>query len=480
MRNLGVLMLLVGSVLVAGCGQNVDQARPATPGADVGTKNPVVAVATENAEAAQIPYQGWDGLRLLNGLATIVVVPDIGGRVMEYKLGPHPFLWTNPDEAGRIYPAPQTEDQRKWHSFGGYKVWPAPQSKWGGPPDPLKSELDGGVWQSEVKASSAQVAEVQLTSPEDREVTGLQLERLVRLFAGGSHVQMVETFRNVTDQPIEWSIWDVTQVPGSLDAEAAFSPEARIYFPLNPESKSPQGYWPLIDQPSDQWEVLPQEGLLRVTYQRQLGKIGADSVGGWIAYADEKHHLVFVKRFEVGKLESYPDDGATVEVFTSDTAPYMEVEVLSPLKRLEPRQRFSFTVDWYAATVPGPILATSDVGAVNRPLALETKDGQTKVTGTFGVFVQGKARLVALNGAAKALATLLETDVTPMQALELAQTVTLPPDTVELALAVDNANGAAMGRLATLSLRKTPPPGELGEPAAWAPGDRPILPEQNQ
>jgi len=478
MRNLAIAALLLGYLLVAGCGQSVDQARPAKAGADVAATNPVVDVATKNAEAAKIPYQGWDGIRLVNGLATVVVVPDIGGRVMEYKLGAHPFLWVNPAETGRIYPAPQAADQRQWHNFGGYKVWPAPQSKWGGPPDPLKSELDGGVWHSEVKASSAQVAEVLLTSPDDRAVTGLQMERLVRLFTGGSHVQMVETFCNVTDKPIEWSIWDVTQVPGSLDATEAFSREARVYLPLNPQSKSRDGYWPLMDKPTDQWEVLPQEGLLRVTYQRQVGKIGADSVGGWIAYADEKHGVVLVKRFEAGKLENYPDDGASVEVFTSDTDPYMEVEVLSPVKRIEPRGRFSATVDWYAATMPGPVLATSEVGAVSRPLAVETKDGQTTVTGTFGVFAEGKARLVALNPAAKALGTLLETDVTPMKALELSQTVTLPAGTAELALAVDNKNGALMGRLATLRLGKTPPPGALGEPAAWGPNGQPILPEK--
>ncbi|MGQ9732226.1 MAG: DUF4380 domain-containing protein [Candidatus Zipacnadales bacterium] len=446
----GVVMLTVG------CGGDVDRAQPPPSQAP---PNPAVSLATESVEVTQVDYHGWQGLRMSNGLIVLVAVPEIGGRIMEYKLNGHPFLWTNPEEYGRLYEPPKTETDRQWHNFGGYKLWPAPQSEWGGPPDPIGSLLDGGKWTGEIVTDHGQIGEIRLISPPDPSVTGLQITRTVRLFAGSTRVEVAETLSNVSDHDIRWSAWDVTQVPGSLSSNSKADQESRIYFPLNPQTKMPGGYVKLLDDSAGdaQWEVLRESNLMRVSYRGALGKIGADSQGGWIAHVDEIHNMAYIKRFDVAKLAEYPDRGSTVEVFTSNTHSYMEVEVLSELIGLKPGESYTVTRNWYAAAVPGPIISTSKVGAVNTALAIKEVEGKLEVTGVFGVFAEGKAVLASANAEGKVLDEIVTFPASPIAPLAIEEQIQRPKSGELLVLELKNANGSPLGRLASIELPHSEP-----------------------
>jgi len=443
-------------ILVVGCGGDVDRARPHETGAP---PNPSVSLATESVEVTQTEYRGWQALRMSNGLVVLIAVPDIGGRVMEYKLNGHPFFWTNPEEYGHAYEPPRSESERVWHNFGGYKVWPAPQSEWGGPGDPVGSQLDGGKWTGKIAKSNGQVGEIELTSPPDPDVTGLQITRRLRLYAGGTRVEVGETFANVSDHDIRWSVWDVTQVPGAVSSNSTADKESRIYFPLNPNSKLQDGYVKLINDTAgdSQWEVLKDLGLMRVSYQGKLGKIGADSPAGWIAHVDEIHNMAYMKRFDVAKLDEYPDQGSTVEVFTSDKLSYMEVEVLSKLVKLKPGESHTVTRDWFAAATPGPIVEVGKIGSVSAPLKVTEADGKLKIAGTFGVFAEGTAVLSSADADGKVKDQVLTFPASPVAPLAIDQTIDPPKDGAMLVLDVKNANGTPLGRIASAKLPGEPP-----------------------
>jgi len=155
------------------------------------------------AQAEEFDFHGWQALRLSNGLVTVVAVPAAGGRILSYQLGDHEYLWQNPDLLGKTFPPPQTEEERAWHNFGGDKVWPAPQADWGGPPDPLGTALDGAEWSGEIVTAEGVYAEIQMVSPKDEQVVGLQATRKVRLYAGSTRLQVTDSFKNVSDRPIE-------------------------------------------------------------------------------------------------------------------------------------------------------------------------------------------------------------------------------------------------------------------------------------
>jgi hypothetical protein len=78
-----------------------------------------------------VDYKGWTGsYEISNGKTKLVVVPQIGGRVMEYSVDGKNVVWQNKDLIGKVVESP-----KEWPNYGGYKNWNAPQDLWGFPPD---------------------------------------------------------------------------------------------------------------------------------------------------------------------------------------------------------------------------------------------------------------------------------------------------------------------------------------------------------
>ena len=53
--------------------------------------------------AESINFHGWDGVRLSNGIIEAVCVPEIGGRLMQFSLGLHEYLFMNPELLGKRF-----------------------------------------------------------------------------------------------------------------------------------------------------------------------------------------------------------------------------------------------------------------------------------------------------------------------------------------------------------------------------------------
>lgn len=131
----------------------------------------MLAVSTLTLAAKELPvlaggstYQGWKSQCLSNGFIELQVLPDIGGRVIQFKLGDNEFLWVNPQLAGKLPTASGLAADGGWFNAGGDKLWPAPQgwdgaAQWPGPPDAV---LDGqpltlGVWGGPAEISNRQL-----------------------------------------------------------------------------------------------------------------------------------------------------------------------------------------------------------------------------------------------------------------------------------------------------------------------------------
>jgi len=443
-------------VAVAGCGAGPSSTRQTSRQQPTirGTSFPQQLEPASQVSVYEDDYHGWPALFMKNGLVTVVAVPAIGGRIMEYKLGSHPFLWVNDAEFGKTYDAPQTEEEQQWHNYGGYKVWPAPQTRWGGPPDPLGSALDGGKWTGKITAHSGQIGEIELVSPADEDVTGLQITRRIQMSAGTTRVVVTEIFENVSDEAIEWSIWGVTQVRGSLSSSEKFSEQARIYFPLNPDSRAPDGFWYFTKGPSDQFQRLDDGKLMQVSYGFEVSKIGADVADGWMAYVDDMHQYAFVQRFEARSLGEYPDQGANVEVYTSgEDFAYMEMETLSRLHKLQPGETVSFSQQWYATSLAGPIRETTELAAIRQPLRLEDTEGGLQITGELGIFAPGTLEINLTDDAGRTVGEPLATvTVSPAQTVVLDQIVTTQPEASALVLTLVNDRGTPLGEVASVSL----------------------------
>jgi hypothetical protein len=401
-------------------------------------------------------YAGTVAVVQTNSLITVVTTPAYGGRTMQYRLADRGFFFENPAAIGQSF-APAWA-AKHWGNYGGFKTWLAPQARWGGPPDPA---LDGAEFDVRVERAGGREAAILLTSPPDR-ARGVRLSRRLTIYAGSTRVTVAQTLENMGEREVEWSLWGVTQMacgPAGLSArEREMQPGYLLRFPLNPQSKFPGGYRVIDGEAKNpQWPAEKIPGLMTARYLGLPGKIGADSPGGWMAWENQRTGDIYVKRFPYTAGAAYPDEGCSVEVYADGSLPYLEMEVLSPLVKLAPGKTYTFTEDWYAAHCRGPALGVSEVGVVAKRLAANRLGDRVVVTGTFGSFYRGTARLEFLDergGGVGPPVSLQSGSADPMKELDLTLVLPAPAGATALRLVVAaSPGGPALGTLDIASLK---------------------------
>jgi hypothetical protein len=359
-------------------------------------------------------FRGWSAAYLENGIIRLAAVPDIGGRLMAYDLGPYPYLFVDPDLAGKLFTAEENLGDGSlaaWKNYGGDKTWPSPQGwdndqQWHGPPDPV---LDTGRYKLDTLEGSGEKALVRMVSPADVK-TGVQISRQFTIRQGSSRVTLDLAFTNILEKKIRWSIWDVVQLRAEYrtpGGKMAFDPNCYVTAPLNPQSRFPRGFNTMFGKEDNpQWQIDERYSLFKGQYLWEIGKVGIDSPDGWIAFSQGSEGYAFTERFTYEEDGDYPDDGVTVECWTvgagqvanldyGATEIYlMETEVLSPLRTIAPGATETFSIEWGACRCPGPVIDVNEVGCVAEPLQADVKNDFVHLTGKFGVFDVGKLSLI--------------------------------------------------------------------------------------
>ena len=428
-----------------------------------------------SAQVAQpSKYRGWDTLSLSNGLLELQVAPAIGGRVIQVTLDGYEYLFVNDELAGCSPPPTGVGPNGEWLNYGGEKLWPAPQGhgipgKWDGPPDPV---LDGSPHAGTIVQAKGDSAAVRLVSRDDPR-SGIRFSREIQLFADSTRVHVEATMTNVDTKPRRWGIWSVMQHNSANRLGPGYDRNMRVYCPLRKDSIYPNGFH-ISHGPADHSSFqLDDTGKLLVThYERKMGKIRADSDAGWIATVHGSAGYVLAQRFQYHPEKEYPDE-ASVEIWLHGpygpkaaqtdpkTFPYfLESELLSPFAQLAPGESYTFDCDWYAAAIGGdyPILACTEAGVECEPFTAVVEKDRLRLTGRFGVFCRGNARLAFHDAEGKTLGqATLKRVVSPLEPLILTDTVPFPPDETHIvALIVDDASGKNCGVLATTTVTNNP------------------------
>jgi hypothetical protein len=368
----------------------------------------------------------WDAVVMQNGLITVATVPVIGARIMQYDLAGHPSIFVNPDEIGNTH-APANNSN--WYNYGGYKTWPAPQSRWNWPPPPV---LDYGIYESTIVADTQDSVALFVKSPVEKwKAPNLRFERRCTIFKGSTRVRMVQTLINEGTQAKDWSVWDVTQQIVHHPEDEDFD-NFWVYFPKNPDSIfGSSGVLNTDHMSAFKGEVAP--GVNGVQFSPDNKKIFADSHEGWIAYVDERDGYAYFKVFKLFDGAVYPDDGAHVEVWVQGGPYYEEVEIVSPMIELAGNGgKYTFVEDWFAAKMNGPVLTANAVGAIAKRL---TKSDDS-FSGTYGIFYSGTARLAFLDNAGTILSQGSSFAVSPVTTFNYSENLIIPSGAVRAELRV--------------------------------------------
>lgn len=302
----------------------------------------------------KIQYHGWNNCyRIQSGGVNLVVVGDVGARVMEYSLNGENILWQNPEYFGLTLGK---------YSHPGGSQFDLLNEKGDG-----LSGIDPELWIGQYQIKIITPYHLEAASPIGKK-SRIQLVRDIRMDKRTSKVTITQTAINRSDRDITLSIWDRTWTKAPCF----------LFLPVIVSTKTPEG-WLYLSKKDHRWIGLPKEhipaaseqfktigDLLTITPEGNTCQIIIDSHSGWFAYV--RDDVVYVKKYPAGKGE-FPWAGYPVSIWLSkkewkEVGMMAEMEPISSLTRLKPGESFSFKQEWYLKRLDKPVTRIDELPSV--------------------------------------------------------------------------------------------------------------------
>ena len=263
--------------------------------------------------------------RLSNETVEVVVATDVGPRVLAYGFrgGENVF-----GEVPEALVSTAFGDFKPW---GGHRLWTAPEV------NPRSYAPDNSPVEFEFVGES----KVRLIGPVEPH-TGVQKVISVTLDAEGSGVTVRHRLLNRGSWAIDVSLWALTILRAGGEAVLPQEPFRSWGNYLSPAR--PLVLWHYTDLTDSRLALGRKFVRVRTDADAEdPQKIGLLNKQGWAGYL--LGTTLFVKRFPYVEGADYPDYGCNAEVFTAGS--FIEIESLSPLRRLEPGATASHEERWH-------------------------------------------------------------------------------------------------------------------------------------
>lgn len=268
-----------------------------------------------------IDYLSWNCIRLSNGVVDLVITADVGPRIIRFGFvdGPNEFKVLDAGLKGGDY----------WRNYGGHRLWHAPES------------MPRTYFPDNFPVNIKPYDDFVRVTPPEETVNGIQKELDIQILGETSQVKVIHRLTNTGAWPVELAIWGISVMDGGG--------VAIIPLPLrgsHTEFLSPthlMTMWAYTNMSDPRWTWGDRFVLLRHDSKDQWPqKVGVSIPGGWAAYANGGRLFLKQAEYKTGAL--YPDNGCSMEFFTNPEM--LEVESLSPMMTLEPRQSAEHTEIW--------------------------------------------------------------------------------------------------------------------------------------
>jgi len=375
------------------------------PGSEA-QSNQIAATTHEPCKIQSTTYEGWPAQQLSNQWLKLIIVPQLGGRVMQVTFAGHPYLFVNSQLKGKHLPPLTPADKPTWYNYGGDKIWPMPEGTqddqhW---PGPISDALDNGDYAFRILSQDYNCA-VRLEGPPEPK-TGLQYTRDIAIDSNSPEISFHAVMKNISAHDIRWSVQSVTQYDTADPQNPKdFNRDFWAFAPVHPQSAYLDGFHVrsgLADDPS--FAVKNQLFTLHWLYLQN--EVWLDSPAGWLAVVDAHAGFAMVERFTFQQNAEYPGkatiifykNGPSVEMnkdgipFVTASNPedrlhYMEAEINSPIVKLKPAETYAFDTKWFPARTAKEFSTVRDAGIIETELSASRKPQSIVLTGKFGVFV---------------------------------------------------------------------------------------------
>ena len=285
-------------------------------------------------QTKEIVHAGWErNLQLLNDKAELIISLDVGPRILSYKTPRTENVLKNfPEQLGKA-------GENEWMMRGGHRLWVAPE-------DEGRTYVPDNV---PVTYEETAPNAVRLVNS-GVDPWKIKKEMTVSLADGSPEVTIVHRITNEGPAPVEAASWGLSvMIPGGLEI-----------IPLPPLGVHPRDLlpnrvmiaWPYTNLTDPRWRFGETFITLRQTANAgQPTKLGLAHKQKWVGYLTRDS--LFIKTIEYQEGAAYPDFGCNFETFTNQEM--LEIESLSPLKKLAPGESVSHTEKWHLfGEIPQP------------------------------------------------------------------------------------------------------------------------------
>ncbi len=272
----------------------------------------------------KISYRGWpNSFRISNGEVELVVLSDVGPRIIRYAFVGGRNLFKEYDEQiGH-------SGEKQWMARGGHRLWMSPEDPVGSyalDNSPIHVERQGDV--------------MVLTGNVEKE-TGLQKEITVRLASRGTEVEVLHRIVNKATKPRRLAAWALTMMAQGGTAFTGFPP--RGTHPKDLAPTNPLVMWAYTDFSDKRWQFTKKYLILRQdpnnAVPQKAGTFNRNTFGAYLLGSD-----LFVKRSSATDPSEQPDYGCSFETFTNGE--FLEMETLGALKTLRPGESLTHVEHW--------------------------------------------------------------------------------------------------------------------------------------
>ena len=296
----------------------------------------------------QLHHAGWErNLQITNGAVELIITLDVGPRVLSFKTAHGNNVFKNyPEQLGG-------GGESEWMIRGGHRIWLAPEHKeltYLPDNDPVQHDFVGKNGVHFVNPGVAPWL--------------VKKELTVTLADSSSEVMVVHRATNEGANPVEVSTWGLSvMAPGGLEI-IPLPPLGDHEHDLLPNR--PMVAWPYTDLSDPRWRFGWRFITLRQTDDGSPTKLGLVHRQKWVGYL--LRNALFVKVFDYEEGSNYPDFGCNFETFSNSDM--LEIESLSPLRKLAPDESVSHTERWYLFDITDqPVsLKENDLGEWLEPM----------------------------------------------------------------------------------------------------------------
>lgn len=425
--------------------------------------------ASIGCKVSSVNYSGWQSLEVKNSWVRLIIVPQLGGRLMQATFNGHDFLFVNPKYAGKEFPP--SEDLSRWINYGGDKLWPMPEgtedsSHW---PGPYSGVLDAGEYTAEPRTDASQCG-VHLSGPADPR-TGIQYSREILLDAASPTIRFRATMRNPSSKPIRWSVQSVTQFDTSNSAKSGdYNRDFFAFTPVATAGAYPSGFHVrsgLADDPS--YSV--SDGWFRLHWLPLENEVWVDSRSNWIAVVDSSAGYGIVESFEYQAAQEYPgnasvifykngstltigeDGNPAIHPANPEASPrYMEAELNSPMVQLAPGEGYTMATEWHPVRATKSLSLVGSSGVLDGPAMAERSATGVRLSFRLGAFFPGTLLADVFGDASKLLSTHELARVNPASVASIEQDLPLAAGARSVQLRIVDPMGTDRGPVARLPI----------------------------